>query len=330
MNPYRVSEIPLQEVALDDIGDAPGPFCMSFGFDLEPLISSIKTVGLINPPILRSDPGQKIAVVAGYRRIKALKSLNAVSTPCRLIERHDDMPPLECLLLNLHDNLSTRRLNDVEKGMVLSRLSAFVPRQEIVTQYMPLLGLSPNEKGLLFFLEMETHFDVKIKTFVSEGRLSWRAVKMLSDIDAASRAGLLRVISELMLNINQQLQFIDYIVDLSFIEKNPIPWILSELDLDRNHLDKNTNRPQQAKAVLNRIKTRRNPSIVKAEKKFSRAVINLNLPDGILISAPPFFEGEHYRLEILFREGEDLKNRLQELLQIQGLDKLRNPWDGTS
>jgi hypothetical protein len=325
---HKINEIRLQEVVLDDIDDEPGPFCMSFGFDLEPLISSIETVGLINPPILKNEQGQ-IAIVAGYRRIKALKSLNAVSTACRLISGHD-VPPLQCLLLNLHDNLSTRRLNDVEKGMVLNRLAAWVPEQEIVTQYMPLLGLQPHEKSLLFFLEMERDFDVKIKTFVAEGRLSWRAVKMLSDMDAASKAGLLNVISELKFNINQQLQLVDYLFDLSFIEKKSIPRILGELGLDSIHSDKNTNRPQQAKAVLNRLRTRRNPSIVKAEKRFTRAIIDLNLPDGILISAPPFFEGEHYRLEILFRKGEDLKTRLEDLIQIEGLSKLRNPWNETS
>lgn len=325
---HKISEMPLQEVMLDDIDDSPGPFCMSFGFDLDPLIASIETVGVLNSPILRNDQGQT-AIVAGYRRIKALKALNAVSTACRLISGHD-VPPLQCLLLNLHDNLSTRGLNDVEKGMVLNRLASWESGQEIVRRYMPLLGLQPHEKSLLFFLEMERDFDAKIKTFVAEGRLSWRAVKMLSDMDAGSRADLLKVISDLRFNINQQLQLIEYIIDLSFIEKKPIPRILGELGFDSIHSDKNTNRPQQSKAVLNRLRTRRNPSIVKAEKCFRSAITDLNLPEGILISAPPSFEGEHYRLQVLFREGEDLKSRLEDLIQREGLRKLRNPWNEPS
>jgi hypothetical protein len=325
---HKINEIRLQEVMLSDIDDAPGPFCMSFGFDLEPLISSIETVGLINPPILRNEQGQ-ISVVAGYRRIKALKSLNAVRTACWLISGHE-LPPLQCLLLNLHDNLPTRRLNDVEKGMVLNRLAAWLPKQKIVKQYMPLLGLRPHEKNLLFFLEMERGLDVKIKTFVAEGRLSWRAVKMLSDMDSVSRAGLLKAISELKFNFNQQLQFIDYVVDLCHIEGTSIPGILDEFGLNSIRSDKRTNRPQQAKAVLNRLRTRRNPSIVEAEKGFRKAVIDLDLPDGTLISSPPFFEDERYRLQILFREGEDLKSRLEELIQIEGLRSLRNPWNEAS
>ena len=39
-------------VDLPDIDDSPGPYCMSFGFEPESLIASIKNVGLINPPYL--------------------------------------------------------------------------------------------------------------------------------------------------------------------------------------------------------------------------------------------------------------------------------------
>jgi len=324
---HKMAEMTPRQVAIVDIDESPGPYCMSFGFNLDTLIQSIRHIGLANPPILKSDPGG-LTVVAGYRRIMALKALGAGAVPCRIISGHE-IPPLECLLLNLYDNLSTRRLNDMEKGMALNRLDTWLPRHEIVNRYMPLLGLRPNEKGLLFFHELEKDFDVKVKTFVAEGGLSWRAVTMLSDMDAASRASLATLISYLRFNINQQIQLIDILIDLSLIEGKPIPHILSELALDNRYDGKNTNRPQQAKAVLNRLRMRRNPALVTAETRFRSMVAHLNLPEGIRIDAPAFFEGEYYRLEILFREGEDLKSRLEDLLQTGKLAQLKNPWDET-
>ncbi|HEJ83568.1 MAG TPA: hypothetical protein ENO25_03275, partial [Desulfobacteraceae bacterium] len=214
-----------RQIALKNIDDAPGPYCMSFGVDLEPLARSIREIGLINPPILKRER-EGLTVVTGYRRIMALKELKAETAACRIISGRDNLPPLECLLLNLHDNLATRQLNDVEKGMVLSRLDAWVPTKELVERYMPLLGLRSREEDLHFLIEMEREFDTPVKTFISEGRLSWQAVKMLSRIDAPSRSVILKWISKLRLNINQQSQFIDYIIDLSFIENENIPNIL--------------------------------------------------------------------------------------------------------
>jgi hypothetical protein len=301
---------------------------MSFGFNLNPLVQSIQQVGLINPPILKREP-EGLTIVAGYRRIIALKELKVETAACRIISGHDGILPLECLLLNLHDNLATRSLNDVEKGMVLSRLDAWVPRHEIMDRYMPLLGLPAHEKYLLFLLEIERDFGKMVKGFVAEGRLSWQAVKVFSEMDPVSRAGLLRFITDIKFNINQQSQFLDYIVDLSFIEGKSIPQILGEGDLNTIYSDTHMNRPQQAKAMLNKLRTRRNPSIVSAEKCFKKAVSDLNLPGGIQITAPPFFEGEHYRLEVLFREGKDLKIKLENLIQTGGLGKLRHPWKGS-
>jgi len=325
MTIHETTETIARQVALKDIDESPGPFCMSFGFDLDPLIQSIQQIGLANPPILKSDP-EGLTVVAGYRRVIALKALGVDRAQFRIIARHDT-PPLECLLLNLHDNLSTRPLNDVEKGMALRRLANWVPRHEIVDHYMPLLGLPSQENTLCFFLEMGEALGGEVNGFVAAGRLSWNAIKMLSEIDTLSRNLILRFISDFKFNTNQQSQFIDYIVDLSSIEDKSIPQILGEKDLNEIRSDTHLNRPQRAKAVLQRLRSRRLPSLVSAEEQFKHAISDLRLPDGICINAPPFFEGAYYRLEILFREGRDLKSRLEDLIKIEGLSQLRQPWE---
>jgi len=323
----KIVEIAPRKVAIKDITDSPGPFCMSFGFDLGPLIQSIRHVGLVNPPILKDGP-KGLTVIAGYRRIMALKKLKAETVLCRIIFEDDDISALECFLLNLHDNLGTRNLNDVEKGMVLSRLEAWVPKQEIVERYLPLLGLRSHEINLRFFLEMERCFDVKIKTFVAEGKLSWQAIKMLSQIDAVSRLAILNLISHLKLNINQQAQLIDYLIDLSNIEGKSISQIAYE-ELKAIGSDIQMNRPQHAKTILNNLRARRNPSVVSAEKRFKGMLSDLHLPDGIEIIAPPFFEGDYYKMEVFFREGEDLKKKMDGLNHIKGLSKLGHPWKGS-
>ena len=55
------------------------------------------------------------------------------------------------------------------------------------------------------------------------------------------------------------------------------------------------------------------PKLTAAEKKFQETVSGLDLPDGIRIYAPPYFEGPDYRLEALFQNGRDLKEKIEHL-----------------
>ncbi|MEO0250457.1 MAG: ParB N-terminal domain-containing protein [candidate division WOR-3 bacterium] len=322
-----IGELPVQAIALDAIREEPGPYCMSFGFDLGSLIHSIERVGLIHPPLLRAEQG-KMEIVTGYRRLMAVKAMNRTTVICRIVT-NDVISAIDCLLLNLYDNLATRRLNDVEKGMVLSRLSVWLPEDAIIAQYLPLLGLRPDPRTLRFLLEIDREAGEEVKRFVAEEGVAWRVLKTLSELETPSRVSLLEAISKLRFNINQQLQFIDYIIDISRIENIPIPSVLSQIGLGSALSDK-ANRPQLAKAVLSRLRGRRYPTIVDAEKRFQGAITELNLPEGVRILPPPYFEGEHYRLEVFFREGKDLTSMLQQLSRITGLQRFRNPWDESS
>ena len=48
----EIAKLPLTSLDSNAIHDDPGPFCMSYGFDLGPLIRSIQEFGVINPPIV--------------------------------------------------------------------------------------------------------------------------------------------------------------------------------------------------------------------------------------------------------------------------------------
>ena len=127
------------ELELDFIDTEFTPFSFSYGFNLKPLINSIKEVGIINLPILKKDKNRFI-IVTGYKRILALKELGQKRVGGRIL--NEDFPPLRCLLINLHDNIYTRQLNEVEKAILISKLSQYVSIEEIIESYLPLLGLS--------------------------------------------------------------------------------------------------------------------------------------------------------------------------------------------
>jgi ParB-like chromosome segregation protein Spo0J len=202
-------------VELKQIDENPGPYCMSFGFDLKPLIRSVETFGLINSPIVTKDRDGRLEVVAGYRRILALKHLQWEEIPCRDLS-HAGFSSLELLLLNLHDNLATRPLNAVEKGMILSRLVQHVSTDEILRDFMPLLDLPCHGPTLEIFLGLEKR-DRPIKESLVHARISFQTAKTLVGMDPESCTTLFNWIASIRLNANQQSQFIAYTADICVI-----------------------------------------------------------------------------------------------------------------
>lgn len=308
-----------------EIDESPGSFTMSFGFDLKPLIRSIERFGLINTPCVVRDTKGKWVPVVGFRRILVLKSLQWEKIPC--VDLSDlGLSVLDLILLNLHDNLTTRKFNDVEKGMILYRLTPHTIRDEILNYYMPLLDLPSHEPTLDLFLKLEG-LDTIIKRSIAEGTVSLKTIKQIVDMGHEPCMVIFTWLKKIKLNFNQQLQFIEYIKDISIKEEKSINQILEEKQLLKLLEDTKLNNPQKTKHVLNLLKSRRFPRLTDSEKTFQKNISRLNLPKDVRIQHPPFFETPHYRLEILFRNGKELKEKIDYLAELDRLEMIEDPWE---
>ena len=314
-----------EEFELKEIDKGRGPYCMSFGFDLEKYTSSIESIGLINTPtIVRTDKGKMIPVT-GYRRLTALRALKQKKVPCR--ELTDlGFSDFELFRLNLAENLATRRFNDVEKGMILNGLTAFLPRDHIIDHYMPLLGLHSRQSDFSFYTRMDNELNSRIKELLIHGRISLQAVRMLMSIDKSARPNVSELIANLKLNVNRQRQLIEYLVDLSYAKSQKIQDILNQEDIGGLISNKKLNKPQKAKALLAMLKSLRFPRLSSAEKDFSKRVAGLNLPKGVRIIPSPFFEGSSHTIQIPFKNGKELMKHIEKLKKINGLEGLTDPW----
>ena len=320
-----VMESPVRLVKLQDIDQSEGPYCMSFGFSLKPLVHSIRNVGLVNSLLAIEKCDGSLTLFAGYRRLKALKILKWAEVPCRVFSE-SQVSPFQCLLINLNDNLVTRTLNEVEKGMVLSRLIPFLPKPRIIRHFMPLIGLPSHEATFLSYVRLAEEMDEEGKSCLVQGRISMETARAIIEMDRSSGPHLFGLISKLRLNMNQQKQLIEYITELANIERKSIDDLFKEYSFEAIYSDACLNRPQKAKAILTFLRARRYPSLAGAEDTFHRMVSRLELPDDVRISFPPFFEAPHYRIEVSFREGKELKEKLKLLSHTEGLEGLGDPW----
>jgi hypothetical protein len=317
-------------VSIDTIECFPGPYCMSFGYDLNPLMESIKNIGLLNSPILiASEIPRRLLIISGYRRIEVLKQMGYHTIPCKILQA-SVFDPLHCLLLNLYDNLSIRHLNDVEKAMVLVQLEKLTPEQSIVDDYLPILDLMPRRDVFLLYKRIAAELGETGKTALAKGTLSFQAVKMLLELEKNAMDAILYFFSNLRLNTNQQRQLIDFICDISIIEKRSVSNLLTEASIREIELDSRMNEPQKAKAMMKLFRQWRLPSVVQAERGFKKAISELALPKGVRITPPPFFEGSDYKMEISFRNGVQLKKALENLSSMESLADIGNPWEKNS
>lgn len=321
----NLSDVPERLIALSHISEDPGPYCMSFRFDLGPLVRSIENSGLIYPVLVVEGDGGKMDVVVGFRRILALKSLKCEKAPMKDLS-DVGLSPLDLLLFNLYDNLSVRSFNDVEKGMILNRLKSHLPEKEILNRYMPLLGLPPREETRRIYEKLEA-LDPALKASRADEELSLKTIKALLETDPESRSVLFDWIKDLKFNFNQQLLLIENTRDISINENMTIPQVLREKSLTGVREDEKLNTPQKAKRVLAVLRSRRFPLLTRAEEAFEKKVSNLGLPEKVKISHPPFFENPHYRLEILFKNGGMLGETIKQLIRLTDLEGIGDPWE---
>ncbi len=319
----KISDIVPTLIGLEEFDEAPGPYCMSFDFDIEILINSIKAIGLINMPFVKRNREGRLDIVTGYRRIMALKSMKYPRIYCRDLS-DSGFSEHEMFLINLYENMTTRRFNEVEKGMILKGLMMYISREDVERHFMQILDIrNPREIDILMRINELNETE---KRSIANGDISINTIRLVHGLDISSRSVILRCISELGLNFNQQLQYIDYITDISIKEDKSIADIMDEHQFLLLLKEEDLNTPQKARSMLNILRTRRFPFLSKNEKEFNKKIKGLGLPDGISISHTPYFEGQDYRLEILFKDGRELKQKVRTLACIEGLNDIKDPW----
>jgi ParB-like chromosome segregation protein Spo0J len=313
-------------VHLDEVTEGPGPCTMSYGFNLGVLVESIRKVGLLNPPLVAGNEKGGFDIVAGYRRILALKVLGQPRAFCENVTSVLSSP-LERFLANFYENLATRRFNDIEKAMILERLRGYVQKEEILASFMPLLSLPSHEGTLEFYLKLASLED-GVQKAIAQEEISIKVAKALVELERGSRQDLFHWIDILKLNFNQQIKFIEYVQDISMREDMTIHEILSEESFLKILENPRLNNPQKAKGVLETLRVRRYPRLARAQQVVERIISAVPLPHDAAVRYDPYFEDASYHLEIRFKDGKELRKTIALLHSLDELETIPDPWLG--
>jgi ParB family chromosome partitioning protein len=305
-----IQRVPLQQIDLSD-----DTFSINYLPDLQKLRSSIGEIGLIQPVLLKKKlDGYQI--ICGFRRISVVKELGKSEIEARVFEEKA-MDEFQLFSLSLHDNLTTRGFNAVEKAIALDKLIHHFQTDPaaVIETFLPFFSLEPNEKILNTFLSLAQMED-EIKTYVLKEEVSRTNIRKLSALTPDDRMAILSLISRLKLGENRLREVLTLLEEIArrnqckekdIVQRSEIQAVLSQKELTPSQ------KTERIKKVFTDL---RYPKLNQLEKEFEKKRKDLNLPSNILLHHPPFFEGKRLKIEFQFETTDEYQAILKSLSSL--------------
>lgn len=195
----KIHEIPLSEI--DEFPDH--PFHVRLDEDMDQLVESIKTRGIITPVTLRQKPDGRYELVSGHRRKKAceLAGLTTVKAEIRELTRD------EAIILMVESNLQRTTILPSEKAfsykMRLDAMKRQGQRTDLTSTPVVSKSRSSEEIGETSGESREqirryirlTHLVPPLLDMVDAGRIAFRPAVELSYLSESEQNSLLETIS---------------------------------------------------------------------------------------------------------------------------------------
>lgn len=294
----------IQNISLDAVNLQDRSFVVTAGRDTKLLLESISRVGIINPPLLAGSPtGNKYRIICGFLRLQAIAELGIRTVTARVADRATDGGQL--LLASLYDNLFHRQLNPIEKAGAVQRLAGFFPEEDVMRHYLPLLGLPPTAKALHQYLTL-AGADAAVLEQLLQGRITERTAVELAGMPQDESGIFIDLFSRIHLSASKQAELIEYCADIMRRDDLGLRDVLRHADIITILEHESWDPVQKGEQVRQWIKKRRFPRLIRREESFAAAQKKLHLPRNVQLAAPPFFEGETYRLHIEVKSSADL------------------------
>jgi ParB/RepB/Spo0J family partition protein len=317
---YELRTIPLDAISVED-----RTFIITTDGHNERLQKSIEQVGLLCPPyIYFYDHTQYYKIVCGLRRINACVAAGWKEISACIVDKACDEK--ELFLISFYDNLSHRVLNPVEQALTVLKLLVYFTADMVISEYLPLLGLSPTEKTLNQQLCI-ARLDPEIQAAVVQGRICESVAAKLALFPEEDRKALFGLFSRVHVSASKQEEIVSYCMDISLRDGIVCSEIVRDREIqDIIDADKQT-LSQKGDRVRALLRRRRFPVLSGHEEKFLQQRKKLRLPGGVQLLPPPFFEGGRFRIEIEFNRTADLREKAEAVMNMADSGPLQDMVD---
>ncbi len=299
-----IQRIPLEKIDLSD-----ETFAVNFEPDLQRLRVSVEAVGLIQPVLLR-EKGDRYQIVSGFRRLSVFQELGSPGIEARIFQEKEK-EDLDLFLISLHENVMTRGYNAVEISIALDKLvhSFRMNSPAVIKTFLPLFSLEPHEKILGTYLSL-ARMENEIKRYVIKEKVSRSNIRILSHFSPEDRKSLLSVFSGLKLGENRLREMLALVEEISRRDQTKVREMVGRPEIQSVLSEKELTPSQKTERVKKILSDLRYPRMSQMEREFDKKRNDLNLPSGISLHHPPFFEGKGLRIELFFETMEEYRSLL--------------------
>jgi len=303
---------PIQKIPLEQIDLSDETFSVNFMPDLQRLRSSIEERGLIQPVLLR-EKGDRYQIVCGFRRISVYHELGNPEIEARVF-KEKEMDDLGLFCVSLHENLTTRGFNTLEKAIALDKLVHYFQIDPIVLikTFLPLFSLEPHEKILKTYLSL-ARMENEVKSYILEEEVSRSNIRILSHFNSEDRMALLPLFSSLKLGENRLREMLTLLEEISQRDQIRVKDIIHRPEIQAILSQKEFTPSQKTELVKKGLIDFRYPKMRQMEKGFEKKRRDLNLPPHLSLHHQPFFEGGGLRIEFQFETMEEFRSILSSL-----------------
>ncbi len=296
-------------------------FRITSNTESDDLVESIRTVGLINSPVLIVEKS-RFRIVCGFRRIHAAGLLGWEEIPAKILP--PDTVAMRCVKLAISDNRFQRPMNLLEESRAYAMISGLVESDHEKIRTARSVGLS-GSLSRIRKIETICRLPVPVQQGVQNNTISLSTALELSNMPSDTAIAFADLFSTLKLSLNKQRELVRTVEEIAIRERATIADVLRSHTVQNPLHNPDMDRSQKVQHLRDALKKRRFPEITRAEDRFDRYLKTLKLGPGVKLMPPPYFEGITYTLSMRFNSLDELqqhKKTVGRLIQNPSLKKI--------
>ena len=310
MSMSDISKIPLRDIDFTD-----ETFSLNFMVHLERLRSSMKKVGLIQPVLVR-EKHSRYQIVCGFRRGSVCQEWGWNEIEARVIHQGED--DLRLFSMSLHDNLTTRGFNSVEVAIALDKLVHHFRMDPpvVIETFLPLFSLETSEKILNTYLSLVSMED-EMKRYIVQEEVSRSNIRRLASMTSEDRMATLSLLSALKLGENRLREVLTLLEETTQRDRRTVREIIALREIQATLSHQNLTPSQRTEKVKKALLTLRYPRLSQLQETFETKRKGLNLPSGLSLQHPAFFEAKGVKIELQCETLEEYQSLVSSLSLLQ-------------
>ena len=224
------------------------------------------------------------------------------------------LTPLQAFQFALEDNLH-RGFNEAEKTMAVGHMAGLMPREQVLSQGLPLLNIPATDEFLARYLAV-AGLGNKGLDLLADGLLDPQTGRAISEMPDQDRDAVLDLFAALKPGVNKRRQLIELIQDIARRESVSPADILNNPEIREIITAPNLNPPQKEHKTRDSLARRRYPELTTMRERQQALLKKLGLKRNMNLKTPPGFEGLEFCMDISFSDPGELAEALRELEKL--------------